>query len=123
MAYINREEYVLPPSSKLFFQLAKTHPMTFKLTHFFWDFDELYEIIIHCVKKFVVFNTAGEAILSITDPEWRTVFGSGFRASELKQRIMSYLIASESITLRENSFLFNPSCECDDCTDFIALSK
>lgn len=111
---MTRERYILPPHTKLFIKLSKIFPRTFKLTHYWWNFDELFEIIINCVKEFLVLDFL-VPYLEITDDDWKTIFGTCFPARSLRNKVLEKLIPYSELSPREEAFLFNPMCECSDC--------
>lgn len=104
-------DVLLPPSSPLYYLLATFWPITFRNCHFWWNFDELYDIIIKIVKQYEV-----DGMVKPRNTPLQTAFGSSeFNIDNLSDITKKMLFPITSLSHAQLTSFYNPLCGCDLC--------
>ena len=104
-------DVLLPPSSPLYYLLATFWPVTFRNCHFWWNFDELFDIIYQIAKQYEI-----DGIVKPRNTPLQTAYGcSDFDIEKLSEMSKKMLFNLSSLNHAQLTSFYNPLCGCDLC--------
>ena len=104
-------DILLPPSSPLFYLLSTFWPVTFKNCHFWWNFDELFEMVLQITKQFEYGGT-----VKPRNTPLQSAFGvADFEIDDLAEFTKKLVLPIQSLNQAQLTSFYNPLCECELC--------
>ena len=109
---INKDcDVLLPPSSPLYYLLATFWPVTFRNCHFWWNYDELFDIVLQIVKQYEVNGTVRPRNTPL-----QSAYGiEDFALDALSEMTRKMLFDLSALNQAQLTSFFNPICGCDLC--------